>query len=256
MDKDKKDDITLEDLMGLPPVEKAIDNQDEAENREESANGEPKELTDVINSEKKDINIDAGLLDEENSEEETEEETEDEDESRKGYEEQTKDKKLTENLDQMAEENKKDKNGDINIEVDEDLKQKVVGVIKKFKGNAQAIEQMRETNPEIYASTLEVINVMLDLARSLGLCGGEDEESTTITEGLSGPGEDELGKSMVLPTKRTTRHIPKPRRPIGAIDNKGREKTLNEQGDISWTDRKEGVVRNLKGKIGRRDDGR
>ena len=243
----KKDDITLEDLMGLPSAEQAGDNKDESEDKENSSNEEPKELQDVVNAKEKEQDLDAGLTDDDS----TEEEPEETDPTKEGYEDQAKDKQLTENIDEMAQEDKKE-NETKSADSDADLKQKVVGIIKKFKGNAQAIEQMREASPEAYSSTLEVINIMLDLARALGLCGGDD--SASIEEGLGSPEEDKLGKSMILPTKRTTRHIPKPRRPVGSVDSKGREKSINDEGDISWVDRKRGVIRDKKGQMTRRDD--
>ncbi len=260
MAESKKDDITLEDLMGLPPADKDVETEDEAENEsedreEESSNEELKELQDVVNSEPKEDDLDAGLVeDDEDPSEESSEEAQEEDPKTKSYEDQENDKKLNENINARAEEQKAE--DDKNMDENADLKQKVVGVIKRFKGEAQSIEEMREVSPEAYAATLEVINTMLELARALGLCGGDDEESTTIVEGINSPGEDELGKSMILPTKRTTRHIPKSRRPVGSVDNKGREKTIDEEGNFSWVDRKEGVVKDLKGKIGRREDGR
>ena len=171
------------------------------------------------------------------------------------YEENALDKQLRSSNEATSKEwQKEDKEAEMAEAQNEDLKQRVIQVLKRFKGETQAIEQLRETNPQAYTATLDLVNTMLQLARTLGLAGGNDEESTSVEEGLESPENNELEKKLLLPHKQTTRHIPKSRRPMGSVDNKGREKILDEEGDINWVDRKKGVVKDLTGKIVRRDD--
>lgn len=51
-----------------------------------------------------------------------------------------------------------------------------------------------------------------------------------------------------LPTKQTTRHIPRTQQPEGSVNSKGYIKILdNETGKTRWIDKKKGVALDLQG---------
>lgn len=61
----------------------------------------------------------------------------------------------------------------------EEIMQRIAATLDKFKNNKQILDQMKQSNPEMYASILEMIKNMIDLAKVLDPSAMESEQEPT-----------------------------------------------------------------------------
>lgn len=149
----------------------------------------------------------------------------------------------------------------------EKVMEMVTAALEGFKASKGILEKAKEQAPQLYDASIAMLRAMIEMAKMLGLGGSEDapvqekpeedEESAhdpksdtkqAPQKGASTEEQGSIGTPVgKLSAKHTTKHIARTTMPPGAVNVKGQQKVVDQNGKTRWIDRKGGMVQGPSG---------